>query len=427
MNISKINTYNQAQFGAKKITHSYNGKHVKPSKAPSAGKVAGGVVLGTAAALAMLVPSCQSNKPVEVTTEPTAIYGETFATEATQATETVPYETPAPVNMINSIPMEEREHEEYHTVKAGDRLTDIVIKYAELDEDYPYEKLIPYFNRLQAENPGLIDDKYNVILIPGRSLRVDGIMPENIIKGSTVITTKPDEGTEPTEIKETEPDQTTSDRDTVYINETKFCFDLGTIDKKMFGDYEGLMFGKFAKLDKKMNGNVELTKYEGTTADSNKDLKFVYDKDGKIIEMVNYENNQAVTTSTYTYKMDCMIETITDNSAKTGLINVVTTNYDNNDDIINSREFFVDGQTVAKFDFNTDTIVIGETTLTFDANTFECDDDAIGSRRYTGIANGQVVRIDALKNGFCIEYLGNNGRIETRQQFDAKGNLIYTE
>lgn len=426
MNISKINAYNSTSFSAKKVQKGYTGKHVKQKQAPKTGKVAGGVLVGTAAALAMLIPSCQSNKPVEIPTEPTAIYGETFETESTQETEAIVTQTPVPANMVNSVPMDQREKEEYHTVKAGDRLTDIVIKYAELDEDYPYEKLIPYFNRLKLENPGLIDDQYNVILIPGRTLRVDGIMPENIIKGSTISATEPIEETEPT-VAETEPIQITSAEDTVYVNGTEFAFDLGTLDKKLFGDCEGLMFGTFAKLDKKIGGNVELTRYEGTTAESNKVNTITYDEDGKIIEIVQYKDNQVSETSKYTYKMDSTIETTQDNLASSGLIDTVTTIYSNSKDEIISREFSVDGKTVATFDFNNGTVKIGETTITFDADTFKHNEDAIGSKAYTGLVNGKVVRIDVLKNGFVIENVSNSGNIQSRQQFDAKGNLIYTE
>lgn len=426
MNISKINAYNTS-FSAKKAPKGYTGKHVKQKQAPKAGKVAGGVLVGTAAALAMLIPSCQSNKPVETPTEPTAIYGEAFETEATEATEAIITQTPVQSNIINSVPMDQREHEEYHTVKAGDRLTDIVIKYAELDEDYPYEKLIPYFNRLKLENPGLIDDKYNVILIPGRTLRVDGIMPENIIKGSTISVTEPIDETEPTEVVETEPIQITSPEDTVYVNGTEFKFDLGTLDKKMLGDCEGLMFGQFVKLDKKIGGNVELTKYEGTTSESNRVNTVTYDKDGKIIEIVQYKDNQVSETSKYTYKMDSTVETTQDNLATSGLIDTVTTTYSNSQDEIISREFSVDGKTVASFDFQNGTVKIGETTITFDADTFKHNEDAIGSKAYTGLVNGKVVRIDVLKNGFIIEQVSNGGNIQARQQFDVKGNLIYTE
>ena len=426
MNISKINAYNSTSFSAKKVQKGYTGKHVKQKQAPKAGKVAGGVLVGTAAALAMLIPSCQSNKPVEIPTEPTAIYGETFETESTQETEAIVTQTPVPSNIINSVPMDQREHEEYHTVKAGDRLTDIVIEYAELDEDYPYEKLIPYFNRLKLENPNLIDDNYNVILIPGRTLRVDGIMPENIIKGSTISATEPIEETEPT-VAETEPIQITSADDTVYVNGTEFAFDLGTLDKKLFGDCEGLMFGTFAKLDKKIGGNVELTRYEGTTAESNKVNTITYDEDGKIIEIVQYKDNQVSGTSKYTYKMDSTIETTQDNLVTSGLIDTVTTIYSNSKDEIISREFSVDGKTIATFDFKNGTVKIGETTIIFDADTFKHNEDAIGSKAYTGLVNGKVVRIDALKNGFIIEQVSNSGNIQSRQQFDAKGNLIYTE
>ena len=427
MNISKINAYNSASFSAKKVTHSYNGKHVKQKQNNKVAKAAGSVLVGTAAALAMLVPSCNSNKTVEIPTEPTAIYGEAFETEATQETEAITYQEPVQVNIINSVPMDQREKEKYHAVKAGDRLTDIVIKYAELDENYPYEKLIPYFNRLKVENPGLIDDKYNVIFIPGKSLRVDGIMPDNVIKGSTIITEEPIGETEPTVPEETSPIQITSDEDTVYVNGTEFAFDLGTLDKELFGDCEGLMFGKFTKLDKKIGGNVELTTYEGTTKDSNRAQTITYDKDGKIIETVEYNENKVAKTSTYTYKMDSTIETTKDNLATSGLIDTVTTTYSNGKDKIITREFSVGGTTSATFDFNNGTVEIGTTILTFDANTFSHNENAIGSKAYTGLIDGKVVRIDVLKNGFCIEYVKNSGDIQSRQQFDAKGNLIYTE
>lgn len=431
MNISKISAYNYTSFGAKKSSHSYNGKHVKQSKTPSVGKIAGGMTLGTAAALAILVPSCQANKPVETPTEPTAIYGKTFATEATEA---LVYETTAPTvhqpvitTVLTTLPESQRKAK-YHEVTSGDRLADIVKKYAELDPLTPDEELVPYYELLEADNPNKWTSRDKILI--GTRIRVDSILPENTSMQTINRNENANTNSQIPVVEETlatEPIQETSAEDTININGNIFTFDLGTTKKTLLGDYEGLMFGQFVKLDKKMNGNVELTKYEGTTDESNKSQMLTYDKDGKIIELVNYENNQIVQTATYAYKMNSTIETITDNTAKSGMIDVITTDYDNSDDIINSREFSVDGKTVARFDFNTNSLQIGETTLTFDNGTFGCNDDLIGSKKYTALINGKEVRIDALKNGFCIEYIGTNGEIQSRDQFDAKGNLIYTE
>ena len=108
-------------------------------------------------------------------------------------------------------------------------------------------------------------------------------------------------------------------------------------------------------------------------------------------------------------------------------VSVEISDYDNKIDFLNSREFQTGKNTVARFDFVKSSAKIGEYSLKFDEGSFVCNDDAIGSARYIGYINGQEVRIDVLKNGFCVEGRNSKGEIIARDQFDANGNCIFTE
>ena len=429
MNVSSINSYNNTTFGAYKGKHSgkysrQNNQHKNPIRYAVVG-----VPVSAAVLAAMFIPGCQPNATKPEATEPTTAYIETYAPENTIPVETqaVLQNKPAANNMVNSIPMDERAREEYHTVKRGDRLTDIVIKYADLDEDYPYEKLIPYFERLKFENPGLIDDKYNVIYIPGKSLRVDGIMPENLVKGNSAnnLINVEDE-TVPEEIEETQPAQITSVDDTVVLNGIEFNFDLGTLDKKMFGKYEGLMYGQFVVVDKKMNDTVEEITYDGINADAPVLNKFVYDEDGKTIEYYDYNNGSLVSITTYAYKPSTREDEVRFFATDSDQYNIIVTQRSLSNNDILTREYKVkDSKTAVTFNFDKATAVIGEKQWTFDA--FVCNDNEIGSQKYVAFVDNQEIRFDVHKNCISVEYVDSFGDIISREEYDMKGNLINIE
>ena len=137
--------------------------------------------------------------------------------------------------------------------------------------------------------------------------------------------------------------------------------------------------------------------------------------------------NQKSYYNSFAYKTSTTVETITDKTATGSQIDTIITIYDNHSDLVKSREFLVNGNTVASFNFNTGEAKIGEEIYNFDNGTFTCNDDEIGSERYMGTIAGQVIRIDQFKSGFSVEYLDKTGDIEMRELFDSKGNLIETE
>lgn len=428
MNISSLNSYNYTSFTAKKTARNKAGKYRKQEN-HTAAKAAGAIGLSAAALAAMVnINSTKDAKTNDYATIPSVSYIETVETvpfEETIAQTIVPKANyPSATTVITTLPQEQRKAK-YHEVVRGDRLADIVKKYAELDELTPDEELTPYYELLEADNPGKWSDRNKINV--GIRFRVDSILPENV-NVSVVTNISQDNEIEETEpILATEPIQETSVEDTININGNIFSFDLGTMNKTLLGDYEGLMFGKFVALDKKMNGNIEMTKYEGTTSKTNVSQELIYDKDGKIIEISDYKDNKIATVSSYTYKMDSTIETIVDKNAKSKQIDEITTIFDNGSDTVKSREFKTNGKTAAKFDFDNATVEIGDKILVLDNYSFMCDDDAIGAKKYTGLIGNSEVRFDVLKNGFCIEYLNDNDEIYAREQFDAQGNLIYTE
>lgn len=428
MNISSLNTYNYTSFTAKKTARNKTGKYRKQEN-HTAAKAAGAIGLSAAALAAMVnINSAKNTKTNDYMTTPSISYIETIETVPFEETiaETIAPKVnyPSAKTVITTLPQEQRKAK-YHEVVKGDRLADIVKKYAELDELTPDEELTPYYELLEADNPGKWSDRNKINV--GIRFRVDSILPENVNVSVVTNILQNDEIEETEPILVTEPVQETSIEDTISIHGNVFSFDLGTMNKTFLGDYEGLMFGKFVVLDKKMNGNIEMTKYEGTTSKTNISQELTYDKDGKIIEISDYEDNKVSTVSTYTYKMDSTIETVVDKNAKSKQIDEITTVFDNGSDAIKSREFKTDGKTVAKFDFDNATVEIGNKALVLDNYSFVCNDDAIGAKKYTALIGSKEVHFDVLKNGFCIEYLNNNGEIYAREQFDAQGNLIYTE
>lgn len=429
MKISPINSYNYTSFAARK-GGKYAGQHTNnQSNTTKTIATVGGIGLAgaTLVGASLLLPSCSNGETGVVETTPSTSYVETVETksyddiiaETIDTTSNNVVTTPK----ISAIPQSEREAVWYE-VKKGDRLADIVKEYAELHELTPDEELVPYYELLEADNPGKWEDRNNIWI--GIRFRVDSIMPENRI--TTEVPTSPvvvPDETQGVETQPTEEQQVSSENDKVQINGNTFTFDIGTMDKTFLGDYEGLMYGKFATVDKKVGGGVVLKMYEGVTSKTNISEEVTYDKDGKITEIVDYKNNKPVQVSSYAYKMDSMIVTETDKTAKSNQIDQVVTEYANSDDSIISRQFMVNGKTVANFDFKSNTVQIGEEVWNLDS--FDCNDDAIGSKKYVGTFNGGSIRFDVLKNGYIVEYPDTNGEIYAREQYDSDGELIFEE
>lgn len=432
MNISAINSYNYTSFGKR-------GKYSKETTKPIANQTAkkataiGLAGLVTIGAGGFAIRGCQNNNTTVIPTETKPAYVETQNTTPTEEATPEPtrktYTYYAPVYTTKP---ESQRTPEYHTVKRGDRLADIVKHYAGLDMDTPDENLVPYYELLEADNPGKWKNRDVIYL--DLKIRVDSILPENItitypneIENLPVSQPEKDIIEETEAIEETEPIQITSADDTVIINGIPFSFDLGTMDKTFGGDYNGLVFGKYVTLDKKIGGTLQETRYEGSSADSNKAITLTYDKDGKVIEKEIFKNNKPVETISYSYKTSTILETSKDNTAKIGQLDSIITVYDNGDNFVISKEFYNSNKLAANFNFELDTVQIGENSWTLDEGTFIFNEKAIGSTRYYGTINGQTIRFDVLKNGFCVEYLNKRGEIVSREQFDAKGNLIYTE
>ena len=428
MKISSINSYNYASFGVRK-KGKYSAQNTNPRQEDNSTKkvlMTGGVI-GLAAATALGVATIVPGPSTGVAeTEPNSAYVENAETKPYQdiINETIDSSSShlSDKKKIEVLPQSEREAVWYE-VKKGDRLADIVKEYAELHELTPDAELVPYYEILEQDNPGKWQDRNNIWI--GIRFRVDGIMPKN-----RVVSNEETQATESTEpyISQTEPteeSQITTEKDKVQINGNIFTFDADTMDKTFFGDYEGLMFGKFASINVKMNGGMVLKKFEGVTDKTNLSQKMTYDEDGKIIEMIDYKDDKAVRVSSYAYKMDSMVETVKDKTAKGNQIDEVITDYSHDEDFINSRQFIVNGKTIADFNFINKSVRIGE--FVWNLEKFESNDDVIGSKRYTGVFNGQPVRFDVLKNGFCVEYIDANGQIEVREQFDSNGEMIFTE
>lgn len=454
MNITSINSFNSTAFQGnkpvKKVskniaskapqgqyspkyakTAKQNAKHINLPKKLIAIIAAIGITTGGAIAIKNNNSKSQEQDTFETT--PTIAIVETLATEETQPSE--PVKVTPTYNMIEAKPISEREEEKYHIVKAGETLRGIVIKYADLDENYPYESLIPYFERLMYENPGKIrrDDresasgKYQAlpeyVLYKDVSLKVDGILPENIIKKQTPVF---EEEPITEETQPTAPQQITSKEDTVRIGENVFYFDLGTKNKTILGDYSGLVFGKYVTLDKKSNGNVIETTYDGTDSKSNKVQSTTYDKDGKILEIADYKDNSISKTTTYTYGMNTITEKAVDKKAASNQIDTVLTVRDFNQNV-QSRQFFDGKNLIASFDFANNQVTIGKETWELDENSFICNDNVIGADRYAAYFNNAPIRFDVVKNGFSVEYCNEYDEIVAREHFDAKGELIFEE
>ena len=434
MRISSINSYNFASFSARR-GGKYAGQHARNKSNNNVIKTVGGLGLAGTAVLgaASFIPSCNNNaeasKPEQTT--PTSSYVETMEVKPLETVieetlaQQVQFQSSAPV--ITTRPESERKAVWYE-VKSGDRLADIVKDYAQLDRLTPDEKLVPYYNLLEADNPNKWSSRDKILI--GTRFRVDSIMPENIIVTYPNATqSKPyvQEQIEEEKVLPTEEPQLTSPDDQIEVNGNLFSFDLGTLDKKMFGDYEGLMFGKYVKLDKQINGELRMIKHDGSTSESNIFQELIYDKDGNITSVVDYYDNKPSRVYTYVYRIDSTEETMTDKTAKSNQIDEIKTIFDAKEDKLNSREFFVNGKSVANFDFDSEIVTIGDTIFCLDEGTFICNDDAIGSKKYTGQIEGADVRFDVLKNSFCVEFLDSYGEIQSREQYDSKGNFLCVE
>lgn len=378
MNISAINSYNYTSFTAKKHSHT-KGKYVQPPKHPVA-KAAAAVGI-TGAMMAAIVGVNRNDtqvKPEDFATIPTTSITETYEIEPTETQAVVAdlnayYESMAiPVKPKTEwITMPE------HNIIEDERLVDIIINNAQLDKNTQYQDLIPYIERLMSENPYLIKrvirydvngnlalPEYTLIYnkqMPGK-LCVDSILPVNRLEKEDIT-----EETLPEEPVETEPVRETSAEDTVVINENEFNFDIGTMKKVFGGKYEGLMFDKFATLDKKANGKVELVKYAGLDSDSNIAQKLTYDKEGRVVEISEFANNKVETLKTYEYNSDTLVETVFNKTAKGSEVDKIVTVYDRSDDFVYSKEYFVNGKVVAALDFENQQFQVGKNgTVVFD-------------------------------------------------------------
>lgn len=396
MQISSINSYRYTSFGSEEPAS-------QPKKKNTLKKA--GIVAAVASVVAGgsgLVFAPRLNNDVVIlsntTSSPESSYVETVNTSE---------------NLIITTPREEREAV-WHEVKKGDTLADIVINYAQLDPAAKPEELIPYYEILEADNSGSWNDR-NLILT-GTSIRVDGIFPENI----SVLDEIPFEGTRPSD-----ESYVSSSSDKVQINGNTFAFDEGSMTRNILGDFDGLMSGRYAYIDLKMSRGMVLKKYEGVSSNTNLSQKIEYNEDGQIVEFTDYKNNKPVKSYSYEYRENSTIETVKDKTVNGNQIGIIVTDFDRTDDIINSRQFIVGDDIVANFDFNNKSVQIGSMVLQLDE--FECNDDVIGSKKYQGVLNGQTVRFDVLRNGFCVEYLDDNGDIESREQFDSAGTLILSE
>lgn len=433
MNITSINSYNNTAFRAKSKGRFLSEAPKKPQSKPSKqttvkpAQVIGGVGLAIAAVLTTIfgIPNVKTNQTPsqnQSQTAPSSSYTETMENIPSQDAynQMTQQVQPIYVEVITTRPLNQRTPD-YHTVKEGDRLADIVKYYAKLDQDTPDEKLIPYYELLEADNPGAWEDR-NVIRI-GSKIRVDAIARENInIEYINIAQTQtPDAPVE--EPAPTQPEQKTSPEDTIVLNGLKFSFDLGTMKPKFGNDYEGLIFEQFVVLKTKMNGELEYVRYEGSNSDSNVAQKTTYDEDGKIIEVIEYKDNKPQTVSNYAYKTDSIVVTTTDKTAVKDEVDQVITTFDIKTGSINSRQFVVNKGVYATFDFVLGTATIGAKTWEMDFGSFVCNDDVIGSGAYTATIDGNVIRFDMLKNGYCVEYLDALGNIDIRQQFDTYGNL----
>ena len=155
-NVAKQATKQPVKQQAKQLNNQgYAPKFAKKTQVPTkliAALLAIGVTTG-----GMITLVRNNNKEDVTETAPTTSYTEEYETQAAIETEeTQPVIKTPSFNMVDSLPINMREDDKFHTVKAGEKLTDIVIEYAELDENYPYEGMIPYFERLMYENPGKI-------------------------------------------------------------------------------------------------------------------------------------------------------------------------------------------------------------------------------------------------------------------------------
>ena len=433
MKISSINVYSTPAFSARK-TGKYSGQPTETRSNHTLGKAVVGVGLAATTLVgAALLPSCSNNTQTTAPSETQPGY--VVSTEADTSKDTIEetisvQENPNQIHTstITTRPESER-NAVWHEVKSGDRLADIVKEYAELDKLTPDSELVPYYLLLEADNPGKWESRDKILI--GTRFRVDSIFPENIIKTSSNSSNQAvphvQEQIQKEEILPTEEPQLTSDDDKVEINGNLFTFDLGTLDKKIFGDYEGLMYGKFVELDKKINGNLILTRHEGSNSDSDVIQQLIYNDDGNITTVSEYQGNKPSKVYTYVYRIDSTEETMVDKTAKSNHINEIKTVFDGKEDRVNSREFLSNGKTVANFDFLSGFAQIGEKLYSFDEGTFVCNDDVIGSKKYTGQINGEEVRIDVLKNGFCVEYIDARGEISSREQYDSTGSLICVE
>jgi len=127
------------------------------------------------------------------------------------------------------------------------------------------------------------------------------------------------------------------------------------------GDWQGTMYGDFAVLDKKANGNTILTQHEDETAESDIASVTTRNKNGEVIKVEEYEDGEVQTVKTYEYGAITTVETQVNKTAKGNEVDEIITEYDKNDESkIYSREYFVNGKPVIAFDFETGEVAVGK-------------------------------------------------------------------
>lgn len=174
--------------------------------------------------------------------------------------------------------------------------------------------------------------------------------------------------------------------------------------------------------------------------------QITYDKNGTIIEIIEYDEEGYNTKITYSYSENLKIENVKYLNARQNQINEVITIYDVNDNIV-SKEFKSNNNIVGTFDFSSDMVTIGsekntklrysvtlksfmpkkgEVTCIYklDSDSFKYDESAFGSNKYTAMLDGFKVAFDVLKDGICVKYLDDNDNIIKSEMYNTNAELV---
>ena len=312
-------------------------------------------------------------------------------------------------NTLICLPSDERTPE-YYKIKKNDTLGNIVKYYAQLPDDCSKDMFEPYYEILEADNPGAWEDRD--LIKTGTVIRIDGIYPENI-------------QSKPADTPETDDPR----YEKVEVNDMTFTFDVGTVSKRFLGGYEGRENGKFKTIDKTMSGSIIVTNYLGSSPEGGVKNEITYNKEGQIIEYGERDPKGERYWKyfvTYEYTDNRLIETLSPDGAISDFYRIIT-KYDREEDIVFLKEFLNDKEVVARFDFISGTAEIGEKTWTFDEGTFKYNetDDEIGY--YSGTINGQSVIIRPSKSEISVQFLNTNNEVESELKFNTDGEEIIPE